>query len=111
MYSDTTLMVTYITITVSKWVDVFTRSSYRNIITDSLGHCCSHRGLEIYAWVLMTNHLHLVCSARNGLEDLANIIRDFKKFTSKAVIQAIEDNPQESRRDWLLWLLTERDVK
>jgi putative transposase len=32
-----------------------------------------------------------------------DILRDMKKFTSKAIIKAIEENPQESRKEWLLW--------
>ena len=48
----------------------------------------------------MSNHLHLVVSAKN--EDLSDILRDFKKFTSKQIIEAIINNKQESRRDWML---------
>ncbi len=33
--------------------------------------------------------------------DYKDILRDFKKFTSKAIIKAINDNPQESRKEWL----------
>jgi hypothetical protein len=32
---------------------------------------------------------------------LQNVIRDFKKFTSKKLIEAIQEHP-ESRREWLL---------
>ncbi|WP_371815925.1 hypothetical protein [Flavobacterium sp. CS20] len=30
------------------------------------------------------------------------LLRDYKKFTSKKVIETIENNPQESRKEWLL---------
>ena len=30
------------------------------------------------------------------------ILRDFKKFTSKAIVKAIVENPVESRKEWLL---------
>lgn len=33
---------------------------------------------------------------------LPDILRDFKKFTSKAVVKAIMENPGESRKEWLL---------
>jgi len=29
-------------------------------------------------------------------------MRDHKKFTVKALLKAVEENPQESRREWLL---------
>ena len=48
----------------------------------------------------MSNHLHLVASAQN--KDLSDILRDFKKFTSKQIVKAIQDNKQESRREWML---------
>ena len=33
------------------------------------------------------------------------LLRDFKKHTAKKVIEAIENNPQESRKEWLLWMM------
>jgi putative transposase len=49
----------------------------------------------------MTNHVHLIASTQQGFE-LSNIMRDLKKFTSKQLITAITNNPQESRKEWLL---------
>jgi REP element-mobilizing transposase RayT len=49
----------------------------------------------------MTNHVHLILRAEEGYL-LQDILRDFKKFTSKALIKAILDNPVESRKEWLL---------
>ncbi len=43
--------------------------------------------------------MHLVAAARNG--SLSNVLRDFKKFTSKQLLAAIENNNQESRREWM----------
>ena len=48
----------------------------------------------------MTNHIHLVANARN--ENLSDILRDLKKFTSRQVIEAIETNTEESRKEWML---------
>jgi REP element-mobilizing transposase RayT len=48
----------------------------------------------------MSNHIHLIASAKN--ENLSDILRDFKKFTSKQIIAAIERNTSESRREWML---------
>ena len=49
----------------------------------------------------MTNHLHLIVRAKEGYL-LPDILRDFKKFTSKSLLRAISENPQESRKEWLL---------
>ena len=59
------------------------------------------KGLEIYAWVLMTNHLHAIVSAGEKFP-LGDIIRDFKKFTSKRILNELQTDLQESRRDWML---------
>ena len=99
----------FITNTVHQWVDVFTRKIYVDILLDSLIHCQQHMGLEIYAWVIMSNHCHLVVSSQG--KPLSDIIRDSKKFTSKKIIDAIEHNPNESRKSWLLWLLKKEDKK
>ncbi len=57
----------------------------------------------MYAWCLMTNHLHLIISS-DGTNKQEDILRDFKKFTSKRCIELIESNPHESRRNWMLWI-------
>ena len=50
----------FTTSTIIDWMDVFTRPTYKHIIVDSLRYCQENKGLEIYAWVLMTNHLHMI---------------------------------------------------
>lgn len=57
----------------------------------------------LHAYVLMNNHMHLIVSARDGYL-ISDIIRDFKKYTSKRLVAAIEDNVQESRKKWMLEL-------
>lgn len=91
----------FITFAVESWVDVFIRQVYKDILLDSLRFCQKEKGLIIYAWCLMTNHIHLIV-ARSGTETLDNIIRDFKKYTSVHICKAIENNHTESRRLWML---------
>ncbi|MCW3080278.1 MAG: transposase, partial [Segetibacter sp.] len=40
---------------------------------------------------------------------LSDIVRDFKKFTSQTIIRTLEENKNESRRNWMLWLFKETD--
>jgi REP element-mobilizing transposase RayT len=93
--------VYFVSFAVQGWVDVFTRNEYKNILIDNLAYCQKHKGLEIFAWCIMTNHVHLVIRAEDGFL-LPDILRDYKKFTSKAVTKAIQENNQESRKEWLL---------
>lgn len=91
--------VHFVTFTVHQWVDVFTRKVYIDELLESLRFCQKNKGLEIFAWVVMSNHCHLIVRAKN--ENLSDVIRDFKKFTSKKIYKSIEDNKQESRKNWL----------
>ena len=59
--------------------------------------------LNLHAFVIMSNHVHLVASATNN--NLSDIVRDFKRHTSKKIIEAIHNEP-ESRRKWLLQIFT-----
>jgi REP element-mobilizing transposase RayT len=92
----------FITCTVHQWVDVFTRRQYVEILLDSLRFCQKEKGLQIYAWVIMSNHIHLIIKSEK--EYLSNIIRDFKKYTATQIVSAIQQNEKESRKNWLLWL-------
>ena len=95
----------FITFAVTEWVDVFTRKDYRDIVLDSLNFCQAEKGLLLHCWCIMSNHLHLIISARN--KNLSDILRDFKKFTSKQLIAAIQNNQRESRKDWMLRIFRE----
>jgi putative transposase len=90
----------FVTLTVCGWTDLFTRNIYRDIIVRNLQHCREKEGLQIFCYVLMSNHLHMICNRTD--DDLTELLGRFKSFTSKELLQAIEDNPQESRKEWLL---------
>jgi REP element-mobilizing transposase RayT len=87
--------------TVVDWVDIFTRPIYRHIIIESLQYCQKEKGLIIYAWVIMTNHMYMIVGSK-GENKVSDILRDFKKFTSKEIIRTLLVESTESRRDWML---------
>lgn len=97
--------VYFITFAVVEWVDALSRPLYKDIFIDSLKYCQQSKGLIIYAYVIMNNHVHLIASAAEG-HNLSDILRDLKKFTSKKIIKAIEENIQESRKRWMLWIFS-----
>jgi putative transposase len=99
--------VHFVTFTVHQWVDVFTRKIYVDLLLENLRYCQTHKGLKIYAWVVMTNHCHLIL--RTESLKLSDVIRDFKKHTAKRIFEAISTNEIESRKRWLLWLLQKDD--
>ena len=93
--------VYFVSFAVVEWLDVFTRIEYKEILLDSLHYCQKYKGMEIFAWCMMTNHVHLLfrCISNHQPE---SVLGDFKRFTSNAIVKAIKENPRESRKDWLL---------
>jgi len=100
----------FVTFTVVNWIDVFIRERYKMILVNSLKYCQEKKGLEIFAWCVMSSHIHLIIRAKEGYQ-LPAIIRDFKKYTASQLLRSIADKTQpESRREWLLWMF-ERSAK
>ena len=89
----------FMTFTVVGWVDVFSRVRYRDLIIESFRFCQEYKGLRIHGYVIMTNHIHVIWTAKEA--NLSDIVRDFKSHTSKAIVDLIYVEG-ESRRDWLL---------
>lgn len=90
----------YITFNTVDWVDVFIKPIYKRIIANTLNDLIATRGLTVFAWCLMTNHLHLLLQAKDGT-GLSMIERDFKRITTTHILEAIYME-QELRRDWML---------
>jgi len=101
--------VYYLTFTVVEWIDVFSRKIYIDIVLDSLKFCIEKKQLKLFAWCIMTNHIHLIVQSSKG--DLSGTLRDFKKFTSSRIINAIVENKEESRRNWMLWIFKKAGEK
>jgi len=84
------------------WIDVFIRNEYKDVLLDSLRFCQLRKDLELYAWCIMTSHVHLIIGSRGT--PMEYIMRDFKSFTSTTLRKAISENLIESRREWMLWM-------
>jgi len=89
----------FVTFQIVKWIDVFTRQVYRDIVIDSLRFCQQNKGLEIYAFVIMSNHIHLLM--RSDTDKLGETIKEIKSFTAKKILEAV-NLESESRREWIL---------
>lgn len=89
----------FMTLTIVDWIDLFSRKLYRDILIKNMEYCRIHKGLSVGAYVIMTNHMHVIWQSKCGR--LSDTLRDYKSFCTKELIEAIEHNP-ESRKDWLL---------
>ena len=90
----------FLTFTVIDWVDLFTRKEYCYTVVNSLNYCIKEKHLEVFAYVIMSSHVHIICRVGEP-HNLSEVIRDFKKFTSKQFIKVM-DEISESRKEWLL---------
>ena len=93
--------VYFVSFAVVGWIDVFTRNEYKDILLDNLTFCQANKGMEIFAWCIMTNHVHLVFRS-TATKRPEQLLGDFKRHTSKQLVKAIQENQQESRKEWLL---------
>ena len=84
----------FITLTIIEWIDIFTKPKYFKIIIDSLKYCRKNKGLMLYEYVIMTNHIHLIVRAKDD-HKLSQIISDFKKHTTREILKLLE---QDNRR-------------
>ena len=91
------------------WLDVFTRQVYFDVLVESISYCRLKKGMELFSYCFMPSHVHLVFRSKNDEPDA--LLRDFKSYTAKKRIEAIEANPQESRKDYLLWFFEQAAKK
>ncbi|MEM1338479.1 MAG: transposase [Bacteroidota bacterium] len=84
----------FVSFAVVEWMDVFTRNEYKDILLESLSFCQANKGMEIVAWCIMTNHVHLVFRCV-GSEPPEKVLGDFKRCTSN---QLGKGNRQKSKR-------------
>lgn len=75
----------FITFTVYNWYYVFDRHGRFGLMADSLRYCQKHKGLKIYGYVFMINHIHLLIQS----EDVSGFIRDFKRYTAREIMKNI----------------------
>ena len=96
----------FLTFTVIGWIDVFTRNEYRQVVVNSIKYCQQNKGLEVYGYVIMPSHIHMIIG-RNKELDLEDIVRDMKSYISRAIRKMMYDTAQvhESRKEWMMEMM------
>jgi REP element-mobilizing transposase RayT len=85
----------FISFAVVGWLDVFTRNEYKDLFIDSLVYCQKNKGLEIHAWCILSNHVHLIFRSIKG-QNPELLVGDLKRFTSQSIVKSIQENPDRS---------------
>ncbi len=93
--------VHFLTITIIEWIDIFTKPEYFQIVINSLKYCRKNKGLLLYEYIIMTNHIHLIVKAKEN-NKLSQIISDFKKHTTREILKELK----KDNRRYILNLIT-----
>ncbi|MFY0673574.1 MAG: transposase [Bacteroidia bacterium] len=91
------------------WIDVFVRQLYFEIVADSLNHSIKEKTMTLFAYCIMPSHVHLVFSDRAN--EPGKLLKEMKMFTSKKLRKCISENTQESRKEWVLWMMKRAGLK
>ncbi len=75
----------FVTFAVVAWVDVFMLQMCSDIFCNSVRYCHEQKAPRLYAWCLMSNHIHWIFSV-NSTCSYCEILRDLKQYISKAGI-------------------------
>lgn len=84
----------FVTFTIIEWLHVLENDDYKRIITDSIHYCQENKGLVIYAYCIMPNHVHMIFQAVSSYS-VSEILRDLKRFTSRAIVNKLEEEKPE----------------
>ena len=99
----------YISFATVYWMDIFVREEYFSLVIASLDYCRKNKGLEIYCWCIMPSHIHLIIRAIGNNPEI--VIGRFKEYSSKQLQKSVEENIQESRKEWMLWMMQRAGLK
>lgn len=74
----------FITTTAVGHAHLFRRDVIKQILIDSLHHLRISRGMKLFVFVIMPNHIHVIAHFSEEYP-LSDVMRDFKKFTARQI--------------------------
>ncbi len=85
--------ITFFTATILEWKPLLKNDIYKDIIISSFRFLVRDKRADIYAFVIMPNHIHLLWKIKNG-KKYEDVQRDFMKYTGqKLKLKLGDDNP------------------
>lgn len=76
----------FLTCTVVAWLPVFAQPNFVEIIFDSWRFLQEERGVLIFGYVILENHLHWIASGH----DLPDQVSRFKSYTARRILDGLE---------------------
>jgi REP element-mobilizing transposase RayT len=93
--------VYFVSFAVVNWIDALANDEYKALLIKCLNYCQQEKGMEIFAWCIMSNHMHLVFRSIKAYKPEL-LLGDFKRYTSKEIVRAIINNSEYSSKNWQL---------
>ncbi len=78
----------FMTATVNHWLPLFTRTQTVDIVLDSWRFLQREADFEIYGYVILENHLHLIASS----QDIGHDMQRFKSYSARRIIDYLEQS-------------------
>src|SRR5665213_760607 len=76
----------FLTSTVVAWLPVFAYAPFVDIVLESWRFLQRERGVRIYGYVILENHLHWIAAA----DELAEQVGRFKSYTARRIIDVLQ---------------------
>jgi len=90
----------FVTFTVVDWLKVLLDDSYKIVLIESIMYCQKNKGLNLYGYCIMPNHVHMIIQA-TGEFSISDILRDIKKYTAKAIVKKLEEEKPNGYKEYL----------
>ena len=92
--------VYFVTFTIVEWIKVLENDDYKDLIINTIKFYQHNKGLVVYGYCIMPNHVHMIVQAVSTFT-ISEILRDVKKFTSRAITNKLEIEKPEGYQNVL----------
>jgi len=76
----------FITSSIVNWINIFNNDKYVQLLIDAIKFNQKDKDLEIFAYVIMKNHFHIICRAN----DLKKAVSSIKSYSAKQIIKQLK---------------------
>ena len=87
-----------ITVTCLEWKYVLEEDRFKDIVINSLNFLCESKRVSVYAFVIMSNHFHLIWQML-GDHKREEVQRDFLRFTSQQILKILRNEKSPMRNE------------
>jgi putative transposase len=81
----------FFTATILEWKHLLKPDKFKDIIINSLQYLVQQNRVQVYSFVIMSNHIHIIWRMGNA-EVKAKLQQSFTKFTAQKILQELRNN-------------------